>query len=406
MMAFNNKDINPDSGHFSDEQEVNLLEMLQIIMRRRALVIKICSGVALSAVIYSLLLPNIYSATAKVIPPQKDASSGLASILGQGSGSLAGIASGLAGGGGAPLYLGILNSRSVADAVIKRLDLEKTFKTQSIDDARKKLASAVKMQAGKDGILLITAEGKDPKLVADLANAFVSELGRKSVELNLTRAGSDRVFLEKRLELVKVDLKNAEELLRTFQVKNKAIKVEHQAAASIEGIARLKAEIAAKEVQLSSMSSYLTDENYEIKALKAAIANMRSRLSRLAGGETSSDGIPTVGTIPGLAVEYLRLLREVKTQEAIYEQLTKQHEAAKILESKDSSAIQVLDEAVQPIRKTRPKRSIIVIVATSIAFLGSLCYIFFLEYFQKISPEDRNRWEEIRRSVIPRKFIK
>lgn len=402
-MAIDNKEINQEPARYAGETEINLLELLQIILRRKALVIKICSGVALVAVVYSLLLPNIYTATAKVLPPQKDSTGGLATLLGQGGASIAGIASSFGGGGGAPLYLGILNSRSVADAVIKRLDLEKTFKADSMDVARKKLANLVKMQAGKDGIISITAEGKDPKLVSDLANAFVAELERKSVELNLTKAGSERVFLQKRLEVVKADLKEAEELLRSFQLRNKAFKVDQQAEASIEGIARLKAEIASKEVQLTSLRSYQTDESFEVKTAQAVLANLRSRMAQMTGSGTNADGIPSVGAIPDLAVQYLRLLREVKVQEAVYEQLTKQYETAKILEAKDSSAIQILDEAVPPVKKTSPKRSVIVIAATAIAFVCSLFYIFFLEYFQKMSPADRNRWSEIKQMMIPRR---
>jgi tyrosine-protein kinase Etk/Wzc len=287
--------------------------------------------------------------------------------------------------------------------VIKRLDLEKVFKTQTPDETRRALEGSVKMQAGKDGIIAITADSKDPKMAAALANAFVEELGRKSVQLNLTKAGTERAFLEKRLEVVREDLKRAEEDLRSFELKNKAVKVDSQAAASIEGIARLKAEIVAREVQLASLRSYQTDESPEVKVLQAAIGKLRSQLGGLAGSGSGGEGIPNIGSLPNLGLEYARRMRELKTQEAIYEQLTKQFEMAKLTEAKDSSSLQVLDDAVVPLKKSKPKRSLIVILATVTAFFIAVFTAFVLEYFGKMSDEDRARWEAIRGMLIPRK---
>jgi tyrosine-protein kinase Etk/Wzc len=385
-----------------EEEEINLLELVQVVAKRKGLIVGLCGGAAIISVVVSLLLPNIYSATAKILPPPKEGGGGLAALLGQ-AGGLAGMAAGMGGGGSADLYIGILKSRSVADGVIKRLDLEKVFKTQTPDETRRALEGSVKMQAGKDGIIAITADSKDPKMAAALANAFVEELGRKSVQLNLTKAGTERAFLEKRLEVVREDLKRAEEDLRSFELKNKAVKVDSQAAASIEGIARLKAEIVAREVQLASLRSYQTDESPEVKVLQAAIGKLRSQLGGLAGSGSGGEGIPNIGSLPNLGLEYARRMRELKTQEAIYEQLTKQFEMAKLTEAKDSSSLQVLDDAVVPLKKSKPKRSLIVILATVTAFFIAVFTAFVLEYFGKMSDEDRARWEAIRGMLIPRK---
>lgn len=384
------------------EEEINLLELLMVIARRKKFIIRFCAAVAVVAVVGTLLMPNIYSAKATVLPPQKETGGGLAALLGQ-AGGLAGLAAGMGMGGSADLYLGILKSRSVADGVIARLDLARVYKTKSPEETRKKLEGAVKMQAGKDGIITITADDKDPKLAAALANAFVEELGRKSVQLNLTKAGTERAFLEKRLEVVKEDLKRAEDDLRSFEEKNKAIKIDSQAAASIEGIARLKAEIVAKEVQLASLRSYETDESPEVKVVQAAVGKLRNQLAILAGNGGGGDGIPSMGSVPDLGLEYARRMREVKTQEAIFEQLTKQYEVAKLTEAKDSSSIQVLDDAVVPQKKSKPKRALIVILSTVTAFFISIFAVFLQEFFAKMNDEDRARWEEIRGALTFRK---
>jgi uncharacterized protein involved in exopolysaccharide biosynthesis len=382
-----------------EEEEINLLELLQVVVRRKRMIAKVCGGAAVLSIVISLFLPNIYSATARVLPPQKETGGGLAALLGQ-AGGLAGLAAGMGLGGSGDLYLGILKSRSVADAVIKRYDLAKEFKTRTPDDTRKALEGIVKMQAAKDGIITVTVDDKDPQRAAALANAFVEELGRKSVQLNLTKAGTERAFLEKRLEMVKDDLKRAENDLRSFEEKNKTIKIDSQAAASIQGIARLKAEIISREVQLASLRSYQTDESPEVKLLQAAVGKLRTQLGRLAGSGSGGEGIPNIGNVPNLGIEYARKMREVKIQEAIFEQLTKQYEVAKLTEAKDSSSIQVLDDAVVPMRKSKPKRALIVILSTVTAFFIAVFAAFIQEYFGKMPDEDRARWEEIRAMML------
>ncbi|SNB45567.1 Wzz/FepE/Etk N-terminal domain-containing protein [Geobacter sp. DSM 9736] len=382
----------------AEEEEINLLDLLKVVVKRKMLILKACAVAIAVSVVYSLTLPNIYSASAKVLPPQKDSGGGLSALLGQmgGLASLAGGMGGLTGSG--ELFLGILKSRSVADAVVKRLDLITMFEAETADDARRTLAGAVQSKIGKDGIITVTAEHTDPKVAAQLANAMVEELGKRSVQLNLTKAGTERVFLEKRIDLVKQDLKQAEDALRSFAERNKTIKVESQASATISGVAKLKAEIAAFEVQLAALRSYQTEESPEVKLLKTSVAKLKGQLST-EEGSGSGGSIPGVGRIPTLGLDYARLFREVKIQEAIFEQLTKQYEAAKLMEAKDASSLQVLDEAVVPTIKSKPKRSIIVILTTVTAFVLAVFLAFLLEYFEKMHPDDRARWQEIKSSI-------
>lgn len=384
----------------NNEVEIDLLGLLQIIVKRKSVVIKLCTTAVVLSVCYSLALKNIYTATSKLLPPQKE-SGGLSALITQ-AGALGGLAGLSPGGlgGSSDLYLGILKSRTVTDAVIKRLDLQTEFKTKNIDDTRNVVEKIVKFQAGKDGIITVSADSKDPKKAALLANTFVDELSRRSIQLNLSKAGTERVFLEKRLEVVKQDLKTAENDMRAFQEKYKTIKADSQATVAIEGIARLQASIVTKEVQLATLRNSMTDENPEVSALQAGIAKLKSQLGTMTGRGGADNIIPATGNVPALGVEYVRKLRELKIQEAIYEQLTKQYEVAKLSEAKDSSSLQVLDEAVVPLRKSKPKRSLIVIFSLFSAFFISLFIVFIQEYISKLAPEDAETARNIRRSLF------
>ena len=384
-----------------EEQEIKLLELLDVVVKHKMLTMMICGLTLVASIIYSLTLPNIYSATAKILPPQKESGGGLSALLGQ-AGGLAGLAGGFGGGFGAggDLYLGILKSRSVGDAVIQRLNLAEVYKAKTLEAARMKLEGAVKVQVGKDGIISIVADDRDPKRCALLANTFVDELGKTTIRLNLSKAGTERVFLEKRLELVKKDLKAAEDDLKIFAQRNQIVQVDSQAKASIEGIARLKAELAKQEVQLAVVRSNQTEQSPEVMAIQTGIRRLKGELGELAGSGGGGEGIPSVGNVPSVGLEYSRKLREFKTQEAIFEQLTKQYEIAKLTEAKDSSSFQILDEAVVPIRKSRPARATVVIIATALAFFVSIFLSFVKEYLSKLSDEDKKLIENIKKHAL------
>jgi len=384
------------------ELEINLLELLMVLVKRKLLIVTITLAAAAVSVGYSLFLPNIYTATARVLPPQRDGGGGFAAALGQ----LGGLASavGLGGGfsGSAELYVSLLKSRSVADAVIKQLDLMKGFKAETADDARLQYAALVNVKSSaKDGVITITADHKNPEMAAKLASVTIEELGRRSVQLDLAKVSNDRVFLEKRLAVVKKDLIKAEDEMKTFAQQNKAIQVNDQAKATIDGIARLKAELASKEVQLAAKRTFQTDESPEVMALVAAVERLKREVGVLGGsGGGAGEVIPPVGNLPNLALEYTRRLREVRIQEAIFEQLTKQYEMEKINGNRDTSSLQILDDAVVPDRKSKPNRSIIVILSTISAFFVSVFAAFLLEYFEKLPQDDRKMLQRMKQQLF------
>jgi len=202
------------------------------------------------------------------------------------------------------------------------------------------------------------------------------------------------------LEIVKSDLKKAEDELKSFAQQNKIVQVDSQAKASIEGIARLKAEIASREVQLSVLRTYQTDESQEVKVLLTGIRKLQQETGKLSGSGTGGEGIPSIGNVPGVGLEYARRMRDVKVHEAVFEQLTKQYEVAKLNEAKDSSTIQVLDSAVVPFQKSKPKRSLMIILATVTAFFCSVFLAFILEYLGKLPQSDREMLRNMKRQLL------
>lgn len=382
-----------------DDDEINLLDLLLVLARNWKMIVGSMTATFLLACGATLLMPNVYTATARLLPPQQE-KGGLGAML-AGMGDLAALAGISAGGGSGELYVGMLQSRRVADTIIERFGLMERYEWEKRADAYKGLAAKVRASADKKtGFIAISVDDEDPQFAAELANAYVEELQKLNVQINLNSAGRERIFLEERLSVVKADLTAAEDRLREFQQTNKAIKIDAQATAVIESIARLRGEIASKEVELGVLLTSQTEQNPQVRAARETVGQLQSQLRRLeessAGKAVSNNSIITVADVPGVGLQYARLLRDYKVQETLYELLTKQYEIAKISEAKNTSALQVLDEAAVPDRKSKPKRALIVLMATfAIGFLAVL-FAFIREFGKRMNDEDRQRWEEIR----------
>jgi uncharacterized protein involved in exopolysaccharide biosynthesis len=380
------------------DDEINLLEYLLVLVKNKRMILTSSAVAFVLACILSLLMPNIYSATARILPPQEK-TGGLGTMLG-GASDLAALAGISIDNSSGELYVGMLQSRSIADALIDRFKLMEVYDQDYRVKTYEALSEHATISLGKDdGIISVTVEDEEPVRAAAMANAYVEEFKKLNLNLNLSKSGRERLFLENRLELVKVDLKNAEERLTEFQKSNKTIRIDDQATVIIEAIALLKGEQASKEVELGVLKSSQTEQNPQVKALRESIVQIKAQIDKLAKSSKSGtieDIFIATADVPELGIQYGRLLRDLKIQEALFELLTKQYEMAKISEAKDTSSIQVLDDALVPDKKAKPKRSLIVLAITFVVGFFSLLWAFIREYGQRMPEEDRQLWTEIK----------
>jgi len=387
---------------------ISLLDLLLILVKNWKVIVGIPFVVALITAIVTLFMPNIYTAKTMILPGDDDSGGMMGAMMSQ-IGGLAGLAGGVVGSSNkADLYVTMLKSETIKDPVIDRFKLMEVYDTNLRHNVYKVLDDIAVITTGKkDGVITISVDDKDPKRAAEIANTYVDELGKFVAGLNMTGAGNNRVFLEKRIAESRADLAKAEDALKDFQSKYKAISVTDQAKATIEGVAQLRAQLATQEVELATLQRQFTDSSQEVKALKATTSNLRSQIARLEGaGESSS--IPSVGSMPQLAQEYVRLMREFKIQEAVLELLTKQYEISKLSEAKDLSQFKVIQKAKAPERKSKPKRGIIVIMAATASGFFIVMAVSIRELADQMNEESRKRWQQLLRLLprLPRCFRK
>ncbi|MBP2668169.1 MAG: lipopolysaccharide biosynthesis protein [Deltaproteobacteria bacterium] len=369
-----------ESSRMYRETGIDLAELIKTLSKWWRWIFGVTAACAAAAVVVSLLLPVYYKAETRVLPPQEKGS--LASQLMGQYGGLIALAGGTAGiKSPGELYVEMLKSRTVLDRMIDRFELMKTYKVKYREDARKDLRNLLTVrEQRKSGVIVLTVEDRDPKHAADMANTFVEELKSLASGLAVSEAGLRRMFFEEQIRSTKESLARTEEEMKGFQLRTGAFQIDAQAKAVIEGIAQLRARIAAKEVEAKVLRSFATAQNPDLQRVEAEIQALRAESERIESGKGRGfDPLMSSQRVPEMGTEYLRKLRQLKYNETLYELLVKQYELARLDEARSAVVIQVIDRAVPPDRKSRPKRTLIVLMTTATGFILSLVVILLRE---------------------------
>ena len=329
--------------------------------------------VAVLSVVLTLRMDNWYGASARVLPPEGGAAGGLSSLIGDLS-PLASSVLGSGGGGDYTRYLAILTSRNMLDTVVDRFGLVEVYDLEDSDfpqaKARRQLFEEnLEFEIDLEyEFLSITAYDTDPQRAAQISNFVVEELNRRNQELGVEGAARYREYVEARYREIEADMDSARAEMQAFQERNGVVELPNTAQALVESIAAARAEVAQAEVQYQGIAALAGPDNPQAIAAREALGAARAAQRSLEGGGESFMPVP-LRQLPAVANEYAALYQEMLIQKALMENARPLYEQARFDEERDRVAVQVLDEAVPPTRKARPRRSIIVIVMTLSAML-------------------------------------
>jgi tyrosine-protein kinase Etk/Wzc len=383
------------------QQEINFLDIFLVCLKRKRLILGGSLGVAVLTLAACFIMTPVFRGTVAVMPLQTNASSSAAQLLSQFSG-VASMVLGAQAGTTGNLYVGIVQTQAVLDPIITRFGLMKLYRLDTIEDARDYLLNDV-LAASMDslsGVVTITADDRDPQRAADIANAFAEELKRVFDSVASTDAGRRRIFFESQLKKAHEDLTNSEINIRNFAETTGALRIDEQASATLQGIMTIRNSIAVKEVQISVMKTFAAKGNPDLKRSEQEVQALKAQLKKLEDKQdiTTPGVIIPTDQIPDLGMEYLRKYRDFKYFETLYELIVKQYEAARIDEAREASPVQLINTAVKPTKKAKPKMLLLTIIDGAAAFMLFTLIAFFVEVFNRASrsPEQRDRVVEMR----------
>ncbi len=348
---------------YQEEDEISLLDLLQTIVDNLRLLVLGPFAVGLITLVITFFIPPTYTAKTQFLPPQQQQSS--ASALLQSLGAMGGLAS-AAGGikNPADQYIGFLKSTSLQTSMVDRFDLQDRYKNKYKTDARKSLEENTKIAAGKDGIISLEFDDKDPQFAATVANGYVEELRKLMGRLSLTESQLRRAFFEKKLAEAKEGLAQADQELRATGINASTLK--SSPAAAVEVVARVRAGIVAQEVKVAAMRGYLTDSAPEVKQAMVELSALRAQLTNAEKAEPQAEG----------QSNYVERYRNFKYQETLFELFAKQYELARVDEGREGAVVQVVDAAQSPEKKAKPKKALIAVMATLVTGFALLLFIF------------------------------
>ena len=333
-----------------------------------------------------IISPVSYKAPVTILPPaEQDNMGGLGSLLS--GGDFSALLPSSFTQGNSQLFLEILKSRSAAEYVVKKHTLTDYYGVDNVYKACLKLQNDLNLDLSKEGIITLSVKvstkfiplissNKDSikNFAASISNSYVEALdiiNREKISFKAKRA---REYIENQLLLTKAQLDSAEYRLMEFQKTNKAISLPEQLKSAIEGSAQIKSEIIKTEIEIGLLEPNLKDDNKTLVALRKKLSELKQEYDKFEIG--TEDYLIAFESVPELGMELAQLLREVKIQSEVYLLLQQQYYREKIQENRDLPTIEILDEAIPPLKASSPR--IIYSSVVSAIFIFLLLSLYFV----------------------------
>lgn len=329
---------------------------LRVAARQKKLFLSVTVAIVALGVATALLLPDRYTATVVLLPPQQTGSAGAAMMAQLSSMSAAASA---AGGLGIKnpndQQVALIKSRIVEDAMVARFNLQALYRKRYVSSARKHWERETKVDNGlKDGLIRLAVTDRDAGRAAEMANAWVEEYQRFTATLAISEASQRRLFYEQQLVGARQDMAQAEEAMKQTEQRTGVIDIEGQDRGLIASAAELRGELTAKQIEIKSMRQFAADGNPDLKRAEEEASGMEGQLAAMDADADRKTGdlIAPKGMTTEAAAEYENALREVKYRETIQDLLMRQYEGARVDEARQGALIQVVEPAVPPDKPT------------------------------------------------------
>jgi len=393
------------------ERNPTILDYWRIIWRAQRTIVVLVVASTVATGIVSKLSPKLYETKVTLLQAREELSGGGITFGGGGKGGSGGGAGGTAGimdamgkssGANQSDVVNVLfGTRAMVEEVVSQLNLTAYYGVDTKRKAMGALRAEIVIQQTPNKAFEIVVTTRDPKMAADIANTAASALDHLNKEYNVTASKRGRVFVEGRLAEKAERLREAENALREFQTQNRMLGTEQQTGGGVMAAADLHGQIVGLEVELAALREYATPNHPMINQLQAQIHELQRQLDKMdqdqvRGLETrvkkkslTQRVFPVFEEAPTLALDFLRLSRQLKIEESVYGMLTGMLESAKIAEAKDLPTLQVVDPALPPEFPSKPTTLKNMVLAGSASLVVGILVVLFINYLDRLRAAER-----------------
>jgi len=230
----------------------------------------------------------------------------------------------------------VLRSRSLADVVIEREDLVSHYDVDSLPDARRQFAENLAVSVDADGLVQIKLADRDPRRAAAVVQTVLWALDSINQSLSTGSAAATRRFVDSRLDEIEYELRQAEDDLRRFQEERGTIAIEDQLAVMIQNLALLRVERMQSEMDFAMLAEQLGPGHKRLESARQKIERLDRQIDVAASTGDSAASL-TAGNAPALAMQSVRLNRQVTVYDQLY-------------------AVGTLDQGARHLHRSRPIR--------------------------------------------------
>ena len=337
---------------------------------------------AITSVIIAFLLPKWYASTVNFVPPMESSSKS----VGGGIGSMMkefGLAK--VGGSGSDEYsmLVFLNSRSVADSMIKKYDLIKRYEMEDdyYVDVLKEFFSNVDPEYMKEGNYFLTVWDKDSLLAAEMANDYIEITNHFAEKTKKDEAKANVEYLTNRLASIDSTINTISNELGKISKENALFSPEEQAKAAANALANLK----ATEYEYAIYSDYFGKMFGEDDPSTQNAKELTSFAKKKVEDALSKPGFVgnfAIKDVTPIAVEFLVKTAEIEALTKTKAFLTTSLEKAQMEYYNCNKNFFIVDKATPTDKKDKPKRLFIIAGGAFSGFILSILIILAFNGFR------------------------
>ena len=344
---------------------------------------------AVAGGVYAFTLPNWFRSVLTVVPSSTPPKGGIAGALGAAAMASAGLD---ALSADTARIAAVLQSTTVADAVIEKFDLRTRYRAPLQETAREALWSHCTVKAlPKPNLVQLSCEDKDPRFAQQMLGFMAEHANQVFRRVGFSSASEEVRFLEKRVAELRQQADDTANRMRTFQETYKIVDLDAQAKAVVSSLAALQRERINKQLELAFARTFSSRDESTIQQLRSQLGVVDDKLHDLelhALEDTvppaprpeakrdakHGDMFPAALHVPKLRAEFETLFRDRKVAEATLVFALERLEAAKAEEARDVSTFQILDPPTLPTRRARPVRRNYIFAAALIGLVATLGY--------------------------------
>lgn len=226
---------------------------------------------------------------------------------------------------------------------------------------------------GKDtGVLQLLYTGDDPILIKKILNSISNNYLLQNVERRSEEAGRSLEFLNGQLPEIRMALNDAENKLNQFRQQNDSVDLSLEAKSVLDRMVSIEAGIKELAFQETEISKLYTKEHPAYKTLIEKKAKLQKVKDEIGASVTN---------MPKVQQEILRLTRDVQSTQAIYMQLLNKQQELQVNKASTIGNVRIIDSALTLPDPIKPKKTLIVTIATLLGLFASIGWILVRRFF-------------------------